>query len=122
MTDSRRDAGEASLPDWLGRAARAFHAHLLVSGALVGLLSVVNLVGGGGWWAFWPTLAAAVALGLHFLLFKTVAVDERWAAGRAEELHLKSYDRGHIQSIAERGGLTTPADRAGERDRRPASS
>ena len=122
MTDSHRDAGEASLPDWLGRVARAFHAHLLVSGALVGLLSVVNLVVGGGWWAFWPTLAAAVALGLHFLLFKTVAVDERWAAGRAEELHLKSYDRGHIQSIAERGGLTTPADRAGERDRRPASS
>jgi hypothetical protein len=63
---------------------------------------MANLIRGGGWWTFWPMLALAFLLGLHFLLYKAVSVDEAWADERVEDLNVKSYDRGHINSIAGR--------------------
>lgn len=110
------NGADAALPPWV-RVAGAFRVHRLSSGALNALLLAVNVAVGGGWWSFWPMLVSAAALGLHYLLHKAVTVDEHWAAERTEELHLKSYDRGHIQSIAERGGLVSPADAVGGRRR-----
>ena len=56
----------------------------------------------------WPMLAWGMLLLLHYLLYKSWTVDERWADARVEELNLKSYDRGHIESIKKR-----PADEDG---------
>ena len=87
--------------------AGAFRRHLLVY--LAALLGLVLLSLVAEWrWAFWPMLVWSMALLAHYLLHKSSAVDERWAAERVEELNLKSYDRSHIESIKER-----------ERDRRP---
>ena len=83
---------------------RTFRWHVrafVVSNAVLGL---VNAVTGGPWWAFWPLIATGFLLGLHYLLYKTVSVDEQWAAERVEELNLKSYDRSHIEGLKLRFG------------------
>lgn len=38
----------------------------------------------------------------HYLIYKARTVDERWVEQRAADLHSKSYDASHIDSIAER--------------------
>ena len=83
---------------------QAFRVHrLLYAAALAGLIGLA-LVGVEWRWATWPLLGWSLLLLVHYLLYKSSKVDERWAAERVEELNLKSYDRGHIESIRERQG------------------
>jgi len=69
-------------------------------------LGLANVVTGRPWWAFWSLIATAFLLGLHYLLYKGLSVDEQWADERVEELNLKSYDRGHIEDLKSRFGRT----------------
>jgi uncharacterized membrane protein len=71
---------------------------------------------GRPWWAIWVVIVTVLMLGLHFLVYKAMTIDDAWVDARAEEIHVKSYDRGHIQEMSERRGLTTPADRIKRRD------
>ena len=93
-----------------GSGARAFllHAWVFVAGNVV--LNVANWLTGRPWWAFWPLLVWGVVLGIHYLVHKTRSVDEQWVDARVAELHAKSYDVSHIDSIAEhtRKGEMTP--------------
>jgi hypothetical protein len=94
-------------------AARALRVHAGVYAVGAGVLIAVNWATGGSWWSFWPLAAWAVALGVHYLIYKAKAVDEDWAAERAADLRSKSYDAGHIDSIVERsreGALAPRAD------------
>jgi hypothetical protein len=53
---------------------------------------------------------------VHYLVYKSRTVDERWVEERTEELHLKSYDRDHIQNIrAAHGRDDTPGRHPGRR-------
>jgi hypothetical protein len=92
------------------RMVRAFPWHLrgFVAGNL--LLSVVNALTGGPWWAFWPLVASGFALAVHYLVYKTAAVDAEWVAARTEELNLKSYDRSHIEELKARYGADAAPD------------
>jgi hypothetical protein len=85
-----------------GPGARVFlvHAWAFVAGNAV--LNVVNWLTGRPWWAFWPLLIWGVGLGIHYLVHKTRTIDEAWVDARTAELHAKSYDVSHIDSIAER--------------------
>jgi hypothetical protein len=65
---------------------------------------LANVLTGMPWWSFWPLLVTGFLLGLHYLLFKAVTVDESWAAERVQELNLKSYDRSHIEELKSRYG------------------
>ena len=85
-------------------AVRAFRWHLGAFLALNTGLTLVNALMGKPWWAFWPLLVTGLALGIHYLLYKAVTVDETWAEERVEELNLKSYDRGHIEELKSRYG------------------
>jgi 2TM domain len=95
-----------------GSDARTFrvHAWAFVAGNVA--LSVANWLTGRPWWAFWPLLLWGVVLGIHFLVHKTHTVDDEWVAARTAELHAKSYDVSHIDSIAERSGEGALAPRA----------
>lgn len=86
--------------------------HAWVFGAGVIALAGTNWRTGGPWWWFWPLAAWGVALAVHYLAYKARAVDERWAETRAADLHSKSYDASHIDSIAERYEVkgTAPGD------------
>ena len=89
---------------WREAVVRAFRWHLLAFVALNAVLSLANAATGGPWWAFWPLLVTCFLLAVHFLLYKTVTVDDRWAEERVEELNLKSYDRSHIEELKSRFG------------------
>jgi hypothetical protein len=84
---------------WMVRAF-PWHAGIMLAGNV--LLNGVNVVTGSPWWAFWPLAVTGLALGVHYLFYKTAAVDERWVAERTEELNLKSYDRSHIENLKSR--------------------
>ncbi len=81
-------------------AARALriHAWAFVAGACV--LSAANWLSGGPWWSFWPLGVWAVVFAGHYLVSKTLSVDERWAEERTAEVHANSYDVSHIDAIA----------------------
>lgn len=97
-----------------GRAR--WRMHLAAFCAVNAGLHALNLYTGRPWWAFWPLFAWGVLLAMHYLVWRSSTVDERWVEERTAELRLKSYDRGHIESIADRAGEAAPgsdADRAG---------
>lgn len=65
-------------------------------------LNAANWFAGGDWWAFWPLVVWGLALGAHYLVYKSKRVDERWVEERTEDVLSKSYDRAHIDSIETR--------------------
>ena len=76
--------------------------HMLAYAAVCAILIVTNIALGGGWWSFWPLFVWGLVLALHFLYVRSVDVDERWAQERTEDLHVRSYDLGHIEDIEKR--------------------
>lgn len=109
---SPEEIGRSTLTATSRRLVRAFPWHLRVFLAVNVALTVVNAFTGGYWWAFWPLLATGFLLGMHYLFYKAVAVDERWVEERVEEVNLKSYDRGHIEDLKARyDGKSIPDDR-----------
>ena len=65
-------------------------------------LNIANAFYGADWWAFWPLVVWGVLLGLHYFIYKSKRVDERWAQERTDDVRSKSYDRAHIDSIEAR--------------------
>jgi len=99
---------------------RAFRRHLLAFVVVNVLLTAVNVVMGAPWWAFWPLLAWALALMVHFLVYRAVTVDDAWVDERTQDLRSKSYDLGHIDSIRERAGAPAGGqDKTGEGGAQP---
>jgi hypothetical protein len=86
---------------WIARSFR-WHAGAMVVANL--LLSGVNVLTGGTWWAFWPLVISAALLAIHYFVCKAAAADDRWVEERVEELNLKSYDRSHIEGLKSRYG------------------
>ena len=83
-------------------ATRLYRWHVLAYCVLIGGLTVLNIVVGGGWWSFWPTIAWGMLLALHFFYYKSMTIDEGWAQERTDDLRLRSYDLSHIEDIQER--------------------
>ncbi len=83
---------------------RAFRRHRLAFVLVNGALTAANVYTGAPWWAFWPLLVWALALMIHFLVYRATTVDDAWVEERTLDLREKSYDLGHIDSI-----LKTPA-------------
>jgi hypothetical protein len=81
-----------------GARALRIHAWAYAMGACA--LSAANWLTGSPWWSFWPLAGWAVLLAGHYLVTKTETVDERWTEERTAEVHAKSYDVSHIDSIA----------------------
>ena len=65
-------------------------------------LALAIAVIGARWWAYWVFPASGIVLAAHYLVYKSLTVDDRWAEERADDLNLTSYDRGHIESIRKR--------------------
>lgn len=95
-----------------GRLVRAFPWHVRIFVIVNVALGIANAATGSPWWAFWPLLITAIALGVHYLFRKAAAADERWAAQRAEELNLKSYDRSHIENLKSHYHDDRPSDQS----------
>lgn len=79
--------------------------HTLIYVLMAGILMIVDKATGPAPWAFWPLIAWGSVLAVHFFIVRSLSVDEDWANERAQELHDKSYDFGHIDDI--RGRIET---------------
>lgn len=86
----------------LARIRMYLRRHMLAYAGLGAILLAANIYVGGGWWSFWPLSIWSIVVALHFLFVKSVNVDDSWVKERAEELHLRSYDLGHIEDIEKR--------------------
>ena len=76
-----------------------------------GLLTAVNLWTGKPWWALWPLVITGGLFTLHYLIFKTTIIDDAWVDERAGDLYDRSYDQGHIDSIAGHHDMETAMQR-----------
>jgi len=75
------------------------------------LLTAINLWTGKPWWALWPLVITGGLFLLHFLIYKTSLVDDEWVDERAGDVYGRSYDMGHINSIADRHDMETVAQK-----------
>jgi hypothetical protein len=87
----------------LDLAVASFRLHFLIFFA-TGLLVLALAVAMDWRLLYWVPLIWGIPLLLHYLVYKARTVDNRWVEERTEELHLKSYDRDHIQSIRSQHG------------------
>ena len=81
---------------------KLFRWHLLAYSVIIGALSIVNILIGGGWWSFWPMCAWGIGLAFHFFYYKSVTVDEAWVQERTDDMRLRSVDLSHIRDIEDR--------------------
>lgn len=93
------------------RLVRTYPYHRAAFIALNVLLTAVNIYTGKPWWALWPLLITGVVYMVHYLIYKASTVDDAWVEERAADLYDKSYDQGHINSIAGHHEMETAADR-----------
>jgi hypothetical protein len=132
MTDQDQNSGRGEavadqtsdarpVDDYGAKVVAAFPLHRRAFVCTNMLLTALNIVIGGGWWAFWPLVIWGVPFAVHYLWFKTAVIDQSWVDERTLELNMQSYDRSHIEAIAGReepelwGGRQQPA---GPRKRR----
>lgn len=82
--------------------ARAFRIHTVAFVAGVIALATADFLIAKSWWSLWPIALWSVAFAAHYFYRKARSVDEGWARERADDLHSKSYDASHMDSIVER--------------------
>jgi hypothetical protein len=101
------------LPSGRTAAALAFRIHAVAFAAGVIVLAAVDFLTSRSGWSLWPIALWAAAFTAHYFYRKARSVDEHWAEERAADLHSKSYDASHIDSIAERydGKAGPPQDK-----------
>lgn len=99
---------------WRGIADRLVYAYPYHRAAFIAfnvILTAINIYMGKPWWALWPLLVTGFIFLVHYLIFKASTVDEAWVDDRAADLYDKSYDQGHIRTIAGYHEMETAADR-----------
>jgi len=69
---------------------------------LGGCVTVADVFLGDGWNTFAPMLAWSMLLGLHYILARSLAMDDEGAERRTEDLRLRAYDQAHIDDIGGR--------------------
>ena len=99
---------EEHLVVW-ARATYSWHRAIFLG--FNGLLTALNFYTGPPWWGLWPLVITGGLYTLHYLIYKTTLVDDAWVEERAGELYDRSYDQGHIDSIAHHYDMETVMQR-----------
>ena len=98
------------------QATYGWHRAAFIAVNLV--ITTVNIWNGPPWWGVWPLLITGALFTLHFLIYKTSMVSDEWVDERATDVYERSYDQGHIDSIAGHHDLETPLERTERHARR----
>ena len=72
------------------RARRGLREHAATYLIVNGLLFLLDLVTGSGWWFYWPLFGWGIGLALH-----ATSVFGGWADGSAEEREIRRYMERH---------------------------
>lgn len=105
----------------LARLQRAYPWHRGFFLAFNALLTLTNIATGPPWWGLWPLLITGFVFAVHYLIYKASIIDDAWVDERAADLYYKSYDQGHIDTIASHNDMEKVTDRIikGDAARRP---
>lgn len=76
--------------------------HRIAYVVIIGGLTILNLLQGAPWWAFWPMFIWGTVFLTHLLVVKSMTADDEWVNERAYGLRTNSYDFGHIQDLESR--------------------
>ncbi len=83
----------------IARRAKIHRIHLVLFAISSVALCVIDFLWFESLWFYWPVMVWGAVFGVHTLYCKSLAVDEDWADARANRIHDKSYDIGHIRDI-----------------------
>ena len=104
-----RDGGGPALPRWAAVVGAWQPRHRLAFVAVGGCATAADVFLGEGWNTFAPMLAWAMLFGLHYVIARSLTMDEDRAERRTEDLRLRAYDQGHIDDIGGRHDLVIDA-------------
>ena len=78
-------------------ASYRWHQTLFMLGMAV--LAVVDFVFLEGWASFWVMIAWGLVFGVHFMIFRSQVVDEKWVRERMIFEVYRPWDHGHVDEI-----------------------
>lgn len=81
------------LRDW-----RWFRGHIVIY--MASAVSIL-MASYGSYRTSWFLIAWTVLIGVHFLVIKTLTVNDDWGENRAYDLRQKTYDHKHIAQIVD---------------------
>ena len=87
---------------WAARLSAWWRRHWIAYAAVVGCATVADVFAGEGWNTFGPALGWGMLLVLHFILARSMTMDNEGVERRTEDLRLRAYDQGHIDDIGGR--------------------
>ena len=94
---------------WAARLSAWWPRHRLAYAVVGGCATVTDVFIGDGWNTFAPVLAWGMFLVLHFILARSMTMDDEGVAQRSENLRLRAYDQGHIDDIGGRHDIVIDA-------------
>jgi hypothetical protein len=106
-----REGQEGLVGDLFRWAQATYGWHRVAFIAVNVVITAVNVWSGPPWWGVWPLLITGALFTLHFLIYKTSMVSDEWVDERATDVYARSYDQGHIDSIAGHHDIETPLER-----------
>ena len=103
MRNERRETSPEERAAKRARDFRLFALHRLAYILIVGVALAVNvLTFSGTLWIFWPAGAWGLVLLVHFLIVRSIHVQDEWVDERVADLRMNSYDFDHIHNIQDR--------------------
>ncbi len=102
--DGNGDGGRdgSALLRWAAGVGAWWPRHRLAFAAIGGCATAADVFLGEGWNTFAPILGWAMLLGLHYVIARSLTMDDDRAERRTEDLRLRAYDQGHIDDIGGR--------------------
>ena len=92
----------ASHERWAARLSAWWPRHWIAYATVGGCATVADVFVGEGWNTFGPVLGWGMLLVLHFILARSLTMDDEGVERRTEDLRLRAYDQGHIDDIGGR--------------------
>ena len=102
MDDSPGGGEPPAYRRWAAGLDAWWPRHRLAFAVVAGCITAADVFFGEGWNTFAPVLAWGMLFGLHYLLARSMTMDDARASRRTEDLRLRAYDQGHIDDIGGR--------------------
>ena len=73
------------------------HKRIYLSVMAITVLS--QIIWPTAWWFFWPLIIWTMAFGLHFMVIRTLDVQDDWVEERTDQISENAFDFSHIATI-----------------------
>lgn len=102
QVERRTGSKTSALEQWATGIGVWWPRHRIAFLGLGGCLTLADVFLGDGWNTFAPMLVWGVVAGLHFILARSLVMDDAQVERRTADLRLRAYDQAHIDDIGGR--------------------